>query len=176
MIQNSIPFEMRVLDFVNSEADAVTLAKETPINKVPLLVDGDQKIFDSRVIVNHLIQKHKLRSLTLDEENIVSTIYGCLDAGVVLFLMRRDGFDVSGPGFFLSRQRQRIPDGIHFVTPWALSLDPTNTSDWNYASMSLYAFLYWAEARELLKISDYPSMVTFMSRFADAPGVEATSF
>ena len=44
MIQNALDFEFRVLNFVDDAIAAKTLAKETPINRVPILFDGDQKI------------------------------------------------------------------------------------------------------------------------------------
>lgn len=175
-MQNKIDFNFRVLNFVDNPDDAKNLSQETPINKVPLLLDGDQKIFDSRVIVNYLTEKHGLPRLSIDEENIVSCIYSCLDSGVILFLMKRDGYDIDGPGFFLARQRERIPRNLEYITPWVRSLNPSSPKDWNYASMSLLSFLYWAQARELLKMSDYPVMAEFMERFKDAPGVKETSF
>src|SRR5690606_30517769 len=109
MIQNGIDFEFRILNFVDDAKDADVLAKESPINKVPILIDGNRRIFDSRVIMNYLADKHDLRPLSIDEENYLSAVYSCLDSGVILFLLRRDGFDLGTPGFFLSRQRARIP-------------------------------------------------------------------
>ena len=176
MMQNEIDFEFKVLNFVQEKADAEALKKETPINKVPILINGAQKIFDSRVIVNFLTKKHGLRELSLEEENIVSCIYSCLDTGVILFLMREDSYDMNHAGFFLSRQRERIPRNLEFITPWMKRLDSSKKEDWNYASMALYSFLYWAEARHLLKIADYPECAKFMERFRDAPGVKQTGF
>lgn len=176
MIQNGIDFHFQVLNFVDNKKDAEALSKETPINRVPILIDGDQKVFDSRVIVNHLTKKHGLRPLTLDEENIVSSIYSCMDTGVTLFLLKKDGFDTNAPGFFLSRQRERIPRNLEYLTPWTHRLDSSRPGDWNYPSMSLFSFLYWAEARELLKLKDYPEMAAFMERFKSAPGVQETTF
>src|SRR5262245_49775147 len=109
MIQHGIKFEFRILDFMNDEKARKDLAHESPINKVPFLIDGAQKIFDSRVIVNYLARKHQWPALTLDEENLVSSIYACMDSSVILYLMKRDGFDMKGPGFFIARQQQRIP-------------------------------------------------------------------
>ena len=167
---------MRVMNFVDDKKAAAELEKETPINKVPVLIDGDQKIFDSRVIVNHLTQKHGLRPLTLDEENIVSAIYSCLDTGVILFLMKKDGFDVDGPGFFLTRNRARIPNNLEFIAPWMRSLDPSKPGDWNFASMSLFSFLFWADARGVYDIKPHPELTAFLKRFSEAPGVKETGF
>ncbi len=176
MIQNSIDCEFHVLNFVDDENDAKALAKESPINKVPILVDGGHKIFDSRVIVSYLVKKHGLRELSIEAENIVSVIYGCLDAGVILFLMKKDGFDIHDSGFFLSRNRERIPHSLEYLTPWASSLDPAVPGDWNYGSMSLFSFIYWAQARGVLELKLYPEMVAFMERFKNASGIRETGF
>lgn len=175
-LQNQIPFEFRVLNIADDPKEAATLSLETPINRVPVLLDGEQKVFDSRVIVNHLSKKHGLRPLSLDEENLVSVIYSCLDTGVALFLMKRDGFDTTGSGFFVSRHRARIPANLAFLKPWVQKLDAKRPGDWNYVSMSLFSFLFWANARELIKLADYPEMAAFMARFNDAPGAQETSF
>ncbi len=50
MKANQIPFQFEVLNFVDDENAARTLEQESPINRVPILVAGMQKIFDSRVI------------------------------------------------------------------------------------------------------------------------------
>lgn len=176
LLQNRIPFDFRVLNFVDDAADAAELSKETPINRVPILVDGDQRIFDSRVIVNYLTKKHGLRPLSVEEENLVSVAYSCLDTGVTLFLMKKDGFDMSHPGFFLSRQRARIPANLAYLTPWARALDASRPDHWNYASMSLFAFLYWGQARGVVDVGAYPELAAFQKRFEAAPGAQETTF
>lgn len=177
MIQHAIPFQFRVLNFVDDPADAAALSKETPINKAPVLLDGAQKIFDSRVIINYLARKHDLPPLTMDEENLLSAAYSCMDVGVMLFLMKRDGYDLSRGGSFLARNRERIPRNLEFMIPWAKTLDPSKPRDWNAASMSLFAFLHWGEVRAgVVEAARYPELTSFMERFRGAPGVKETSF
>ena len=175
MLQNGIDFEFRVLNFVDDRAAAAELAKETPINKVPvLIIGGEQRLFDSRVIVNYLTETHGLSKLTLDEQNYVSAAYSLMDVSVIFFLMARDGLDVNGPGHYLRRQRSRIPANLEFLRPWVGQLDPAR--HWNYASMSVYAYAYWACRRDLLRIDEYPWLKDYLSKFAEAPGVTETSF
>lgn len=178
MTANGIDFNFRVLNFVDDRNHAEMLAKETPINKVPVLVVNDaEKIFDSRVIVNYLIKTHGLPALTVAEENIVSAIYSCLDVSVILFLMRANGYDINADNIYLQRQRGRIPTCLEYIKPWATELDPKKKSDWNYASMSLYSFLYWAERRaKTVQLKDYPHFQKFLDDFSDAPGVSSTGF
>src|SRR4051794_14617225 len=79
MLKHQIPFEFQVLNMVDDAGAARKLASMTPINKVPILIEGTQKIFDSRVIVAHLTKYFRLPQLSLDEENLVSVIYSVLD-------------------------------------------------------------------------------------------------
>lgn len=176
MLRNQIPFQFEVLNFLDDPKSAALLAQKTPINKVPLLVDGEKTIFDSRVIINHLIKKHQLDDLSLDDENRVTSIYSCMDAGVALFLLRKDGANIEQDSFFLTRNRQRIPDNLEYLSGWVESLDTNNPGHWYYPQMSLYSFLYWAEKRDIIKTSDYPVMQNFLERYSQLPGVLETGF
>gem|GEM_PF-77791 len=177
MIAHKIDFNLRILNFVDDREDAKLLAKETPINKVPILVLEDgQKIFDSRVIVRYLTESHNLPRLSLALENFVSAIYSCLDTSVMLFLMKKDGFDLDKPGFFMKRNWDRIANNLAYAMPMVEKFDPANPADWNYASMSLYSYLDWAEHRaKFLDVQSYPRLHAFMTKFSDRPGVQQTS-
>lgn len=178
MIKHEIDFKLRILNFVDDREDAKLLAQETPINKVPILVLPDgQKIFDSRVIVQYLGKTHRLPELTLEQENFVSAVYSCLDTSVMLFLMKKDGFDLQKPGFFMKRQWDRIANNLAYLMPMADQFRADVPSDWNYASMSLYSYLDWAEHRAgFVDVKSYPRLHAFKQKFSSAPGVEATGF
>ncbi|MBX3019700.1 MAG: glutathione S-transferase [Bdellovibrionaceae bacterium] len=176
MIQHGIPFHFEVIDFLDSREEAARLASLTPINKVPFLEDGAQIYYDSRVIMNHLMKKHEIPALSADDENRVTAIYSLMDSLVHLFLMRRNGFDVDSPNVFIDRLKARVPAALEFTRAWSASLDPDRAEDWNYASMSLYAALFWADARGLLKLADEPAHAAFLERFAKRPGITETGF
>lgn len=172
-MKHKIDFDFRPLNFVDDAQAAAELAKATPINKVPILLDRGAKVFDSRVIINYVSKKHSLAPLSLEEENLVSVIYGALDAGVILFLMKKDKFDLEHSDFFVKRNRDRIFSALEYVKPYVGSL----SKDWNYPAMSLYSFLYWSEARlGMFKVADYPELADFQSSMANAVGVKETSF
>lgn len=173
MIKNNIAFDFKPLNFVDDAKAAAELAKITPVNKVPLLIDGENKVFDSRVIINYVSKRQNLPALTLEEENLVSVIYGALDAGVILFLMKKDGFDLERSNFFVKRNRDRIHSALEYVIPVVGKL----RENWNYPAMALYSFLYWGEARlGMFKVSDYPELANFQKAMENAPGVKETSF
>jgi len=176
MIAHKIPFELRLLNFVEVREDAMALAKETPINKVPVLeIDGRQKLFESRVIAGYLMREHGVSALTLEEENMLSAIYSLLDTSVTLFLMNMGGYDITANNSYLSRQRERIPNNLEYIRTWTEKLNPQR--DWNLATMSLMSYLYWGERRaKTVKISEHPHFVKFMEQFGGQPGVEETLF
>lgn len=177
MIKHNIPHEFRILNFVDSPEDAKALAKESPINKVPILVDGEQKIFDSRVIAHYLQKKHNLPELSVDEENIISALYSVMDVSVILFLMKMNGYDMSAKDTYLRRQKERIPSNLEYVKSWTEKLNPHRAEDWNMASMSLYSCLYWSHLRAgTLKLDQYPHFQKFLEQFSGFPGVKETSF
>lgn len=176
MLKHGLAFDFQVLNFVDDAKDAQILAQETPINKVPVLVDGDQKIFDSRVIVSYLAKKHGWPDLTLEEENMVSAIYASIDSSVTLFMLGRGGVDTT-KGPFMLRQRERIPATLEYIMPWVETLDPKNPKHWNYPSMALFSYVHWNEVRaKILDLSRYPVVTTFMEKFGDMPEVKATGF
>ena len=176
MMQNSIPFEFKVLNFLDDPKDAAELAKESPINRVPILVADGQRIFDSRVIINYLIKKHNLKPLSIEDENRVSVAYSCLDTALTLFQMKKDGYDLNQPGFFISRQRERIPQNLKYLDSWIKELSSSKKEDWNFASMTLYSFLFWAHAREIFNVNDYQTCQNFLERFSNCTGVQETTF
>lgn len=178
MQSHKINFYFRILNFVDDKKAAEALSNESPINKVPILVvDSSEKIFDSRVIANYLIEKHNLPRLSINEENMVSAIYSCLDVSVILFLMKHSGYDLNAQNNYLERQRERIPRNLEFIAPWAEGLNPEKPSDWNYASMSLLSFLYWADVRaKTIELAKLPHFQKFLTKFEKAPGVKETDF
>jgi glutathione S-transferase len=177
LMANQIDFKFEVINYLEVSADRDYLSKQSPINKVPVLILEDgQKIFESRVIITYLMRTHALPSLTLDEENYVSAICAAMDVYVNLYLLKMGGLDLEATNWYVKRQQDRVLSSLEFVRPWARKLDAQKSSDWNYASMCLYSFAFWADARGILSLSQHPDLESFIERFKNAPGVQETSF
>jgi glutathione S-transferase len=155
--------------------DSDYLKSINPINQIPILLDGETTIFDSRVIFSYIQKKHHLKTLTIEDENILSAIDAAMDTSINLFSLRRGGLDLSVENPYLERQIERVPLILNWLTPWVKTLDAKNPDHWNFVTMSLYSYLYWGEFRKIVDLSSFPEHKIFLEKFKNAPGVQETS-
>ena len=156
------------------ENDGKLLKDINPLNQIPLLIDGEQKVYDSRIIFNYLAAKMKLVPMSIEDENRLSAIDTAMSSGVSLFSIRKGGIDiVKTDHYYIIRQKERLPSIFHYLAPWVKTLDPKK--DWNYLSMSLYSLVYWLELRDIYHCQSHPEIGAFMERFKECPGVQETN-
>ena len=175
LLQTIAPFEFTAINYLEKDGDEY-LRSINPINKIPVLFDGDQMIYDSRVIYNYLAKKHNLKALSIEEENILSAIDGAMDTSINLFSLRRGGLDINdGKNAYIVRQQQRVPMILAHIGPWLSKLDPSQKEDWNFVSISAYSYLYWGQFRQIIDLSPFPECQNFLERFKNAKGVAETN-
>lgn len=163
--------EFKAINYLE-KADSDYLKSVNPINQIPIFIDGDQKIYDSRVIFNYLAKKEGWKALTIEEENILSAIDAAMDSAINLFSLRRGGLDLNGTNPYVDRQKERTPLILNHLTPWVKTLTPEK--DWNFLTMSLFSFLYWGVFRDIIDLNPHPEMQAFVERFKNCPGVKET--
>jgi glutathione S-transferase len=157
------------LNYLEEEGNKY-LKSVNPLNQIPMLLDGDTPIYDSRVMFNYISKKWHLPELSIADENILSIIDTAMASGVNLFSLRKGGVDITDKNnYFLLRQQERIPTLIKHLIPWASKQDPTK--DWNFLTMSLVSLLYWLQLREIYSVNIHPELIDFMQRFSQCPGV-----
>ena len=174
LLLHGTPFELKVVNYLE-EAGNDYLKSVNPVNKLPVLLDGEKTIFDSRIIFNYLTLKNKWPKLTDEQENILTAIDGAMDSSINLFMLKRGGLDLNSGNAFIDRQKERIPLVLNYLTPWVKTLDEKRPADWNFLSMSLYSYLYWVEFRGMYNLEKHPDLKQFLEKFKAAPGVEETT-
>ena len=163
----------KAVNYLEEEGNAY-LKSISPLNQLPMLLDGEQPVYESRVIFNYIAKKKGLAPLSIQDENILSIIDTALATGVNLFSLRKGGINIEDDSnYFLVRQRERIPTLLNSLGEWSKKQDPKK--DWNYLTMSLYSLIYWIQLREIYDASKHPEMVDFMARFKNCPGVLETN-
>jgi glutathione S-transferase len=174
LILHGSPYELKMVNYME-EAGNEYLKSINPINKLPVLIDGDKTILDSRIIYNYLSEKNNWPKLSIEEENILSSIDGAMDSSISLFMLRRGGLDLDCGNAHIERQKARVPHILNYLNPWVKNLDEKNPADWNFLSMSLYSYLYWVEFREMYNLENHPDLKLFLEKFKHSPGVLETT-
>ncbi len=165
----SLQFE--ALNYLEESGNKL-LKEKSPLDQIPILFDGVQPIYESRVMYNYLAKKYNYPAFTMEEENILSAIDTCLNSGINLFSLRKGGLNIDdASNYFLVRQKERIPALFKYLIPWA---EKQKSSDWNFLTMSMLSLIYWIDFRDVYNTKQHPELVAFLERFANCPGVKET--
>lgn len=170
MLLHNIPFTFKEINIYEAEG-GIEINKVNPINQIPVLLDGEKKIWDSRVIFNYVNLHHKLEIIDWEDENNLSAIDGALNAGVTLFLLRRSGININDQYMVISRYKDRMESVLDYFKPY---LQGEGLKEWNFLTMTIYSFIDWATIREIISIKDRPECKTFLETHAGRPEVVAT--
>lgn len=152
-------------------ADREALKRRNPALKIPVLLDEEQTIFDSRVIFRYLQHRLNLPALSWEQENLLTLIDAVNDSWVTLLLARRSGVDVDGDLTFFNLQHERIATTLPVLETHARE---GAFAAWTYPSICLYCLLDWGLFRELLDMSDYPALNQWYRNQGQQPGIGQT--
>jgi glutathione S-transferase len=165
-----IPYEFKPINIYEKEGGE-ELKKVNPIHQIPVLLAGEQKIWDSRVIFNYLNVIHRLENLDWEDENNLSAISSAMDAGVALLMMKRSGIDTNQDLMLVKRHRERIDSILHYFTPY---VQGKGLEEWRFLTMSIYSFMDWAGFRAVLELNHYPAYKRFLETHAERDVVKLT--
>ena len=154
MLMDGMDYHFEAVDIYN-DAKRAEYAAVSPIKKLPVLVDGDQTVFDSHVICEYLRRKQQLPEQPISEQNLIAAIDGVNDSLIVLFMGKRSGLEVSPDTLLFKLQLERIPDTLAWLNAQA---EQGAFAEWHMATIALIALLDWAEFRNLYDFSEYPAL------------------
>ncbi|GLX79149.1 glutathione S-transferase [Thalassotalea insulae] len=153
--------------FVNldifAEQDRQVLTENNPAQKVPALIDGEQCIYDSRVIYRYLVQKFQQPPLSWAQENLLTLIDSVNDSLVATLLLQRSNIDTMQEGLFFNLQRERIASVFQVLDGEVANGAFT---EWHYPAICLWCLLDWAEFRQLAKWQHLPNLASFYQQQA----------
>lgn len=156
-IEQNIQFDFLNLN-IFAEQDRETLVKLNPTRKIPMLVDGEQVIFDSNVIYRYLSQKLDFSPLSWDQENTLTLINSANDSLVELLICKRSDFDTNDDKLFFNLQRDRVQGVLSVLNDAA---EKGEFNDYNYLAIALYCLVDWIIFRDLTDISSFPALLAF---------------
>lgn len=152
--------------------DAEELNKINPINQIPVLVDAETTIWDSRQIFNYLNAFHRFQNMDWDDENRLTAIDGAMNSAVSLLLMQRSGINTNEPIMFAQRQKERIESILEYLNPY---IKNEAMNDWNFHAISLYCFLDWGQFRNLIDLSNKPDCLALLEKYSNKEIIKKTA-
>jgi len=163
-------YEFVKIDIMSKEGHKI-LKQKNPVLKVPMLFDGEQAIYDSRIIYRYINEKFGQREqLSWNDENNITMIDGANDSFVEVFLLRRSGIE-GDDIMFINRQNKRIDLLLEQLND---KVAAGEFDQWQYPAISLYCLLDWITFRELYDISALDSLVAFHAKHAQRNDVKET--
>lgn len=163
------PYEFVNLDIYGEGRSE--LRRVNPALKVPMLQDGDQALFDSRVIARYIQEKMDQAALSWDQENLLTLIDAANDSFVTLLLSKRSGLDTDQDTFFYNLQHERVRTTFEEL---AKQLQAGAFEQWHYPAICLYCLVDWVDFRKIADFSGVESLLAFRDRNRGQPAVAET--
>lgn len=170
-LEGNIPFE--IVDS-SKEAGQAALREVSPIAKVPTAIIDGGVIFDSRAIVERLMEAGSpVEALPVggrarsDQLNLLNAIDEATLSGVRRFYGRRDGYGDEHPWTAIEIAR------LGEVLAW-LEARAEQFHAFGVPTVSLIATMGWFQFRSIYAVEAYPGLLAAVERHANRPSVLAT--
>ncbi|MCW6050718.1 glutathione S-transferase family protein [Lyngbya sp. CCAP 1446/10] len=157
----AVPYEFVMLDMQAEEHLQPEFLEINPIGKVPAIVDGDFKLWESGAILLYLAQKYGKMPETLEQQ--AQVVQWVIFANATL-----------GPGIFVEASRER-------ETP--KMLEPLNRifekqqflmgDEFGVADAAVGSMLAYIPMMLKLDLSAYPAVVDYIKRISERPAFKS---
>ena len=168
MAMESITYEFKPLNIYEG-AGKTEIGLINPARQIPTLMVNDQPLFDSRIILQYIQRTHTKETLSLEQENQLSSIERMIDAGVVIFMLRKS--ELSLDHFYGERLNARIESVLEWLEPFMTTDEAKN---WNSVTQLLYAALDWMKFREIHPQAQESFVQKYLDLHSNRPIVQHT--
>lgn len=138
--------------------DKADLKKVNPTLKIPMIKDGEEYIFDSKVIYRYVSEKLDMPKITWQQENLLTSIDAANDTFVQLFLLNKSEFDIQSDRMYFNMQKDRLEQVIPFLDAQAKA---GAFDEWHYPSICLYCLMDWLMFRSFHDFSAHANLMAF---------------
>lgn len=158
----AVPYEFVLLDMQAGEHLQADFTAINPIGKVPAIVDGDFKLWESGAILQYLAEKYGPAPLSLEQRSLINQWIDYANATM-------------GPGIFheVSRDREfprhmKMLDQLLQNQPFILG------EEFSAADAALGALLAYIPLMLKLDFADYPAINDYLKRITERPAFQKT--
>lgn len=156
----SVPYELVMVDMqagMHRQPDYLAI---NPIGKVPAIVDGDFKLWESGAILLYLAQKYGKMPASLEEQAVITQW--------VLF-----GNATLGPGIFVEASRERELPKLMKPLNDIFERQPFLLGDnLSVADVAVGSILAYIPLMLKLDLGDYPAVVDYIKRLSERPAFQ----
>ncbi len=152
------------------------IKKHNPNMSVPTLVDGDQNLFETRVICDYLFRKHNKVSFPreIEIENIISSLFTALTTGVQKYMILNSDPTIDPARGYFPRMQERIETTLGWVNQKFPSLPLLNGSTFELPQIAAITILDWMDKRKITPIENYKNLIEIRNKYSNRPSVIST--
>lgn len=157
-----IPYQYVSLDIQAGENREPDFLSINPTGKVPAIMDGDFKVWESGAILLYLADKHGEIPDSIEDRAVINQ--WVIFANATL-----------SPGLFREEQREREMPIL--LTPLNDILEQQSFllgSELSVADVAVGSYLYYAKVLLSLDFSDYPAVETYLDSISQRPAFQNT--
>jgi glutathione S-transferase len=154
------PYEFILLDMQAGEHRQPQYLAINPMGKVPAIVDGDLKLWESGAILFYLAQKYGKLPSSLEEQATINQW--------ILF-----GNATLGPGIFVEANREREMPKLMTPLNQILEKQPFLLGDeFTVVDVAVGSILGYIPMMLKLDLSEYPAVVDYIKRLSERPAFQ----
>jgi glutathione S-transferase len=179
----NLPYEFEVTSpfgkLTSDQQD--TIRNHNPLLRVPILIDGDLEIFESRIIATYLLTKSRQQAhlrinapLTIHEENILSTIYGALDAGITQFMFQKSDSELNPDKGYFIQLKNRINSSLQWIDKAIAEKDGEFGKFLGFPEIVLMCCLEWFEKRAIVDWHPFVGITAVHAQFKESVSLVST--
>lgn len=155
-----VPYEFVMLDMQAGEHLQPEFLAINPVGKVPALVDGDLKLWESGAILLYLAEKYGKTSFSIEQRATINQ--WILFANATL-----------GPGVFVEASREKEAPRHFTALNQIFQQQPFLLGDqFTVADVAVGSLLAYIPLMLKLDLSAYPAMTGYMQRLAERPAFQ----
>ena len=160
----------------NTPEQEAHVQTNNPLMKIPVLIHDEDTVFESRVIATYLLKNFKPRNdfrtnflANVTEDNILSTIYGIIDSGVLRFVMKNGHPEINMEAGYMARSLTRMHSGLKW-----LDRQPVLGKSFGVPEAALICALDWFTKRNVIDWSAYKNLAAVKDKFKSRESVVKT--
>lgn len=158
----AVPYEYILLDMQTGEHRNPDFLAINPMGKVPAIVDGDFKLWESGAILLYLAQKYGKMPNSMEQQ--AEIIQWVLFANATL-----------GPGIFVEASRERETPKLLTPLNQIFEQQPFLLgNEFSVADIAVGSYLCYIPIMLKMDLSAYPAVNNYIQRLTERPGYQKT--